>query len=116
MLVELLIGLTAFLVAKERKESIAEMTLVASISGLVIGLLGGLIMAFLLSPLINMLYGIVGITVPVTILDILNQLGSFGIGTIFLSIAYSGITSAVFALLAVLFYEISKKMMKNIQL
>jgi hypothetical protein len=116
MFVELLIGMTAFLVAKERKESIGEMTLTAGISGLIIGLIGGLIIAFLLSPLITLLYGLIGITVPTTILDMLNQVGTLGVGTIFLSIIYSGITSAVFALIAVLFYELHKWMMKNIQI
>jgi len=116
MLFELLAGLTAFLVARDRKESLTEMAVSAGISGLVIGLIIGVLAIFLLSPVIGTIYSIAGIEIPLTIADMLSQMQVFSIATLFLSIVYSAITSAIMALVSVALYALNKEIMKRMEL
>lgn len=115
MFMELLIGITTFLVAKDRKESVTEMAVTAGLVGMLVGLLCGIIL-LVISPLLTMLFGLVGVEVSLTIVTMIMAVANAGVATILLSIIYSGLASAIFALLAVFFYWITKEIMTRIEL
>ena len=111
---EAIIGLTAFLAAKNRKESITEMMVASATGGLTLGLIGGLLAMFIFAPLMIVIQSITGIdsTITATITGIMP------VGFIaFISVlGYYIVTSIIYALAAAAFYGLATYVMKSINL
>ena len=116
-MLEIIIGIAAFLAARNLREDMKEMTIAAGILGLIAGLVVGTLAIFLIEPIMSAVTGLLtGTAEATTIAEMITVGIPSAIIVFFMSLIYYTLTSAIIALVMAVAYGASKRIMKSIEI
>ncbi len=113
----IIIGIAAFLAAKDLREDLKEMMLVAGILGLIAGLVIGTLAIFLIEPIMSAVTGLLtGTAEATTIAEMMTTGVPSAIIVFFMALIHYTLTSAIVSLVTAVAYGASKRLHKSIEI